>query len=76
MDHILLILVLVRGIKIFDLANSLSSKLKFKFKDQQMKKAENSIANNNFIINNLKFRNFVSLESFLKKKLNYLEIFG
>ena len=57
-----------KGIKIFDLANSLSSKLKFKFKESTNEETENSIANNNFIINNLKFRNFVSLESFFKKE--------
>jgi len=68
-----------KGIKIFDLANSLSSKLKFKLKYSTNEETENSIANNDFIINKLKFRNFVSLESFFKKEaklsLNSLDNF-
>ncbi len=59
-----------KGIKIVDLANSLSPKLKFKLKDSSNEEIENSIADNEFIRNKLKYKSFISLESFFKKKGN------
>ena len=56
-----------KGIRIIDLVNSLSPKLKFKIKESANEEIENSIANNEFIRDKLRYRSFVSLESFLKK---------
>ena len=57
-----------KGIRIIDLVNSLSSKLKFKIKESTNEEIENSIANNEFIRDKLRYRSFVSLESFFKKR--------
>jgi len=59
-----------KGIRIIDLVNSLSPKLKFKLKESTNEEIENSIANNEFIRDKLRYRSFVSLESFFKKKIN------
>ena len=57
-----------KGIKIIDLINSISPKLNFKLKGPTNEEIENSIANTEFIRNKLKYKSFVSLESFFKKE--------
>ena len=58
------------GTRIIDLAKSLSPKLKFVLKNSSTEETENSIADNKFIKNKLRHKNFLSLEKFFRKKLN------
>ena len=57
------------GIRIIDLINSINKpRLKIKYVLGNFKEIESSIANNNFIRNNIHYRNFISLEKFFYKK--------
>ena len=56
-----------KGIRIIDLVNSLSPKLKFKLKESTNEEIENSIANNEFIRDKLRYRFLFHLKVFLKK---------
>ena len=58
------------GTRIIDLARCLSPKLKFVLKNSLNDETENSIADNRFIKNKLRYKNFFSLETFFRKKLN------